>query len=79
MQADTIASKAKIVMNAQEKPTEVILPSRIYQDLIRLKMSREIYEQTDTQAAVRKAQKDVTKGKTKRFTSAAETLKWLNE
>ena len=39
MQADTIASKAKIVMNAQGKPTEVILPYPIYQDLIRLKMS----------------------------------------
>ena len=48
MQAETIAGKAKIVVNAQGKPTEVILPYRVYQDLKRLKMRHEIYKQTDT-------------------------------
>ena len=55
MQAETIAGKAKIVVNAQTTPTEVILPYRVYQDLKRLKMRREIYQQTDIQAAPRKA------------------------
>ncbi len=79
MQANTITSKAKIVVNAQGKPTEVILPYRVYQDLIRLKISHEIYEQTDTQKAIHRAKKDKAQGKTKRFTSAAEALTWLNE
>ena len=56
MQAETIAGKAEIVMNAQSKPTEVILPYRVYQDLKRLEIRHEIYKQTDTQAAQRKAQ-----------------------
>ncbi len=79
MRADAIASKAKIVVNAQGKPTEVIIPYRLYQDLIRLKISHEIYEQTDTQEEIKRAQKDTATGKTKRFTSAAEALAWLDE
>jgi len=79
MQAETITSKAKIVVNAQGKPTEVILPYRVYQDLIRLKISHEIYEQTDTQEAIQRAKKDKAKGKTKRFASAVEALTWLAE
>ncbi len=51
MRADVITRKAKIVVNAQGKPTEVISPYRLYQDLIRLKISHEIYKQADTQEA----------------------------
>ena len=79
MHANTITSKAKLVVNAQGKPTEVILPYRVYQDLIRLKISHEIYEQTDTQKAIQRAKKDKAKGKTQWFTCAAEALTWLNE
>lgn len=79
MRADAIANKAKIVVNAQGKPTEVILPYHLYQDLIRLKISHEIYEQADTQEEIKRAQKDTATGKTERFTSAAEALAWLDE
>ena len=63
----------------KSKPTPVILPYRVYQDLIRLKISHEIYEQTDTQKVIQRAKKDKAKGMTKQFTGAAEALTWLNE
>ena len=79
MQADTITGKAKFVVNAKGQPTEVILPYRVYQDLLRLKMSHEIYEQADTQEAIHSAKREKAKGKTKRFTSIDRALKWLDE
>lgn len=43
MKAQQIEKKAKFIHDATGKPVEVVLPYRIYQDLMQLKISQEIY------------------------------------
>ena len=79
MQAHAIAEKAKFVTDVRGRPKEVILPYRLYRELIRLKMSQEIYERPETQEAIGKAKKDLAAGRVRRFHNVIEALRWLDE
>jgi hypothetical protein len=79
MQAHTIIGKTKFVTDAKGKPIEVVLPYRAYRELVRLKISEEIYKRPETQEAIRSAQRDITAGRVRRFKNLAEALRWLNE
>lgn len=74
-----IERKVKFVTDAKGKPIEVILPYRLYQELMQLKLSQEIFEQPETQKAIQQAKEDVKKGQVRRFTNVAEALQWLDK
>ena len=73
-----IEKKVKIVENSQGKPVEVILPYKIYKDLLELQISLDIYHQEDTQESIRRAKDDIKKGKTKTFKKIDDGIEWLD-
>ena len=79
MQAHRIVEKAKILTDSKGKPREVVLPYQAYQELVRLKISQEIYERAETQQAIGSARRDIAAGRVRRFRNLAEALKWLEE
>ena len=79
MQAHAILEKTKLIKNAKGRPVKVILPYRAYRELVKLKISQEIYERPETQEAIRNAERDIAAGRVHRFKNLAEALRWLNE
>jgi hypothetical protein len=76
---ETIERKVKFITDAQGNPIEVILPYRLYKELLRLKLSQEIFARTETQEAIHKAKDDVRKGRVRKFTNVVEAVQWLDE
>jgi hypothetical protein len=74
-----IEKKVKYIRNTEGRSTEVILPYRIFKELIELKASMEIYEQKEVQRSLRRAQKDVVSGRTRSFHRAVEAIAWLKQ
>ena len=78
MQAHAILEKTKLIKNAKGRPVKVILPYRAYRELVKLKISQEIYERPETQEAIRNAEHDIAAGRVHRFKNLAEALRWLD-
>lgn len=78
MKAQQIEKKAKFIHDAKGKPVEVVLPYRIYQDLMQLKISHEIYNRPETQEAIKQAKQDVKEGRTRRFHRWEDAMEWLD-
>jgi hypothetical protein len=74
-----IEKKVKYVRNAEGRNTEVILPYRLFKELLELKASTEIYEQKEVQRSLRHARKDVVSGRTRSFHSADKAIAWLKQ
>jgi len=79
MELIEIEKKAKFVTNNAGKAIEVILPFEIYQQLIELQTSMEIYQQTNTQESIKKAKKEIEKGNTLSFKNMDEAIGWLDK
>lgn len=78
MQTAEIQKKAKFIINSDGKPIEVILPLEIYQQLVELQTSLEIYKQKDTQESLKKAKVEIEKGDTVSFKIMDEVTEWLD-
>jgi hypothetical protein len=57
---------------------EVILPYRVYQELLELKTSLEIYGQSDVQENLQRAKQDIEAGRMKSVQNVDEAIAWLN-
>jgi hypothetical protein len=79
MHAHAIVEKTRVIKNAKGKPVKAVLPYRAYRELVKLKISQEIYERPETQEAIRSAKRDIAAGRVRRFKNVAEALRWLNE
>jgi hypothetical protein len=79
MNAQTIVKKAKFVHDAKGDPVEVILPFDVYQELMSLKFSYEIYNRAETQEAIKQARQDMKEGRVRRFRRLEDTLEWLDK
>ena len=79
MQAQAIVERSKLIKNAKGKPVKVVLPYRAYRELVKLKISQEIYERPQTQEAIHNAQRDIAAGRVRRFKNLAEALRWLDK
>jgi hypothetical protein len=77
MKTSQIQKKVKVVNNAQGRPVEVIIPYKVYQEMLDLAVSIEIYQQEDTQKSLARAKEDVKRGKTASFQKADEAIAWL--
>jgi hypothetical protein len=78
MKSQQIEKKAKFIHDAKGKPVEVVLPYRIYQDLMHLKISHEIYNRPDTQVGIKQAKQEIEEGRTRRFRHWEEAMEWLD-
>lgn len=74
-----IQKKVKYVNDAKGKPVEVILPYKIYQKLLELQISLEIYHQEDVQQSIRQAKRDVENGNIRSFKNMDEAVEWLDK
>lgn len=74
-----IEKNIKIFNNSKGKPTEVLVPYSLFEELMELKTSMEIYKQEDVQNSLRRAKKDMKEGKTKSYTSISKALRWLKQ
>lgn len=72
-----IQKKTKVIQNYQGKSVEVILPYNVYQELLKIKTSMEIYQQHDVQQSLKHAKDDIINGQVKIVHSADEAIEWL--
>ena len=79
MSTATIQKKAKIFSNAQGKPTDVIIPYKVFQEFLEMKMSMEIYESKEVQEGLKRSKEEVRKGKAHSFTVVDEAIEWLKK
>jgi hypothetical protein len=79
MQAHAIVERSKLIRDAKGKPINAVLPYRAYRELVKLKISQEIYERPETQSAIRNARRDVAAGRVHRFKNLTEALRWLDK
>lgn len=79
MNSAEIQKRAKFIRKTNGKTVGVILPHKVYQELLDLKISLEIYGQDDVQQSIRSAQKDVENGNIKSFQILDEAFEWLDK
>ena len=79
MDALKIKEKTKFINDANGKPVEVILPYKIYQELLDLQMSFEIYRQENVQQSIKQAKQDIKNGRVKSFKNMEEAFEWLKK
>jgi hypothetical protein len=77
MKSSQILKKVKVVNNAQGKPVEVIIPFKVYQEMLDLAVSMEIYQHEDTEKSLERAKENVKRGKVASFMKADEAIAWL--
>ena len=54
-------------------------PSKIYQELLEVKFSLEIYQQPEVQASLQRAKQDVETNRVKTVQTVDEAIEWLNQ
>ena len=57
----------------------MILPYKVYQELLELKASLEIYQQPEVQASLHRAKEDIAEGRVKTTQHVEEAIAWLNQ
>lgn len=75
----TFADRLVLAKNAKGRPVKAVLPYRAYRELVKLKISQEIYEQPEAQDAIRSARRDIAEGRVRRFKILTEALRWLDK
>lgn len=78
MTVTEIQKKAKLITNKDGKPLEVILPYNIYERLLELEMSMEIFKRKETQASIKRAKADIKGSRVKSFGDVKDAVKWLD-
>ena len=78
MTVQTIEEKTRFITDAKGRRREVILPYKVYRELLELKISQEIYHQPDTQAAIRRAKRDIRKGRYHDYREVEELIQDLH-
>lgn len=79
MSTNEIQRKVKYISDQRGRKREVILPSKLFHELMKMKISMEIFEQEDVQRSIRKSKQQVREGKAKSFRNANEAIEWLKE
>jgi hypothetical protein len=74
-----IERQVRYVNDSHGRSTEVLVPYKLFQDLLELKTSMEIYEKPATRRSLTKARRQVRQGKTRSFRTAGEPLQWLKQ
>ena len=69
----------KWVLDSNGEKVEAIVPRKLFEELIELRTSLDIYSNPQTQRAIKKAEQDLKKGRYKIFASAQEAIKWLKK
>ncbi|MDP2208739.1 MAG: hypothetical protein Q8K98_08185 [Bacteroidota bacterium] len=72
-----IQKNVKYINDYRNKPIEVIVPVKIFQELLQLKMTMEIFEQEDVQKSIKRAKREIRAGETRSFRSGQEAIEWL--
>ncbi len=79
MSTTEIQEKVKYVSDKHGRNREVILPYKLFRELMELKVTMEIYKQEDVQKSLKKSKRQVREGKGKSFTSAYTAIQWLRQ
>lgn len=74
-----IQKNIKYINDYRNKPKEVIIPFHIFQELLELKVTMEIFEQEDVQKSIKRAKREVRAGKTRSFSRRQEAIEWLRK
>jgi hypothetical protein len=79
MTTTEIQQKTKFIQRPNGKVSEVILPYKIYQELLEVNASLEIYQQPEVQASLQRAKQDVETNRVKTVQTVDEAIEWLNQ
>lgn len=74
-----IQKNAKYINTFDGKRSEVILPFKVFEELLALKTSMEIFQREETQNSIKRAQKNIVNKKTRSFTKAGDAIQWLKK
>ena len=77
MSTQEIQKKVKYINDSNGKHTDVLIPYSIFEELLELKMSMEIFTQNDVQKSIKHARKEITESKAESFQHANEAIRWL--
>jgi hypothetical protein len=78
MDALKIKEKTKFINDVNGKPVEVIIPYKVYQELLGLQMSFDIYRQENVQQSIKQAKQDIKNGRVRSFNNMEEAFEWLD-
>jgi hypothetical protein len=79
MDALKIKEKTKFINDVNGKPVEVIIPYKVYQELLGLQMSFDIYRQENVQQSIKQAKQDIKNGRVRSFNNMEEAFEWLKK
>lgn len=79
MDALKIKEKTKYINDVNGKPVEVIIPYKIYQELLDLQMSFDIYRQENVQQSIKQAKQDIKNGRVRSFNQMEDAFEWLKK
>ena len=79
MNSEAIQRKAKVFSSANGKPIEVMIPFNVFQELLELKMSMEVYKRRNVQKGIKQSKKEIQNGKARSFTDIDEAIEWLKK
>lgn len=74
-----IQKNIKYINDYRNKPKEVIIPFHIFQELLELKVTMEIFEHEHIQKSIKRAKREVRSGRIRSFSSAQEAIEWLRK
>jgi hypothetical protein len=74
-----IQKRVRYVNDSRGKSTDVLIPYSLFQELLELKTTLEVYERQATRMSIKRAKRDVRNGKTKTFADATGAIEWLRK
>lgn len=79
MSKSTTLNKIRYITDKHGRNREVILPYKLFCELIELKETMETYKQQEVQKSIRKSKRQVREEKGKSFTEVSKAIQWLRE
>ena len=74
-----IERRIRYVNDLHGRSTDVLVPYKLFKELLELKTGMEIYKQRATQRSIKKSQRQVREGRARSFRTAGEAIRWLKK
>jgi hypothetical protein len=79
MSTSEIRKRIKFINDVNGKKTDVIIPYKMFQEFLEMKISMEIYEQDNVKRSLRRAKKQVDSNDIFSFQDVEQAIQWLNQ
>ena len=77
MKLSQLQKRVKFISDAKGKAVEVVLPYKVYQEYLDMKISFEFYQDPETQESIRRAKDDLAAGRFRDYENIEQLIKDL--